>query len=260
MTYQSPRVITSEKFPGKDGRPPQAVENPSRDAFASGNRFLSTLPAAVYRRLRPHLKNLELEKDEYLYQQDDVVDAVYFPATAVISEFQILEDGRTIEVAITGSEGAVGLAAAFGKCSAPSCTQACVPGKIWKIKGEVLERQIEADPALNRIFHAQINSNIRQLSQKIACNTYHSLEQRLCTWLLTMSDRTGGATLRVTQEHVARVLGVHRPSVTCIAQVLRDHGSIDYRRGRVEILDRRGLRASACPCYTESAVLPSGIR
>ena len=216
------------------------------------NGLLSKLPGDIYKKLRPYLKEVALEKDEYLYQQDDEIDSVYFPESGVISEFQILEDGRTIEVAITGPEGAVGVTSAFSLSTATSCTQVCVPGSVWKIKSEVLEREIAADPELNKLLHDQINSNIRQLSQKIICNTYHSLEQRFCTWLLSMTERCGTNRLQVTQEHVARVLGVHRPSVTYIAQALRDLKLIDYRRGRIIVSDREGLKEHACPCYSES--------
>lgn len=219
-----------------------------------GNTLLSQMRSDLYRKLRPFLKEVRLEKDEYLYQQDDNVDSVYFPESSVISEFQILEDGRTIEVAITGPEGAVGVSSAFSSFAATSCTQVCVPGSVWKIKSEVLEREIVIDSELNRLFHDQINSNIRQLSQKIICNTYHSLEQRFCNWLLTMTERTGENLLEVTQEHVARVLGVHRPSVTYIAQSLRDLKLIDYRRGRIIVVDRERMKVHACMCYSEMVI------
>ena len=221
------------------------------------NELLAGLPADMFKRLRPYLKEMVLEKDEYLYQQDDHIDSVYFPDSAVISEFQILEDGRTIEVAITGPEGAVGVTSAFSVCTATSCTQICVPGTVWKIKSDVLEREIAADRELNRLLHAQINANIRQLSQKIICNTYHSLEQRFCTWLLAMTERCGTNKLQVTQEHVARVLGVHRPSVTYIAQALRDLKLIDYRRGRIIVSNREGLKDHACPCYSDNGAAVS---
>jgi CRP-like cAMP-binding protein len=218
------------------------------------NGLLSKMPGDIYKRLRPYLKEVTLEKDDYLYQQDDFVDSVYFPESSVISEFQILEDGRTIEVAITGPEGAIGVSSAFSPSTATSCTQVCVPGSVWKIKSDVLEREIAKDPELNRLLHDQINTNIRQLSQKIICNTYHSLEQRFSTWLLEMTQRCNTNRLQVTQEHVARVLGVHRPSVTYIAQELRDLKLIDYRRGRIIVTNREALKEHACMCYSENVV------
>ena len=111
------------------------------------NGVLSKLPAEIYKKLRPHLREVVLEKDAYLYQQDDHVDSLYFPETAVISEFQILEDGRTIEVAIERAgrrrRRCIGL---WRACAATSCTQVCVPGTVWKLKSDVLEREIATDP------------------------------------------------------------------------------------------------------------------
>lgn len=237
---------------GIERRPTEGQDGDARARIRPlGNGLLSKIPSDIYKKLRPYLKEVALEKDEYLYQQDDHIDSVYFPESSVISEFQILEDGRTIEVAITGPEGAIGVTSAFSSCTATSCTQVCVPGSVWKIKSDVLEREIAKDPELNRLLHDQINSNIRQLSQKIICNTYHSLEQRFCTWMLEMTQRCNTNRLQVTQEHVARVLGVHRPSVTYIAQELRDLKLIDYRRGRIIVTNREGLKEHACICYSE---------
>jgi len=238
---------------GRENWSADVMDNDARSRRRGiGNGVLSKLPSDIYKKLRPHLREMVLEKDAYLYQQDDHVDSLYFPETAVISEFQILEDGRTIEVAISGPEGAVGVASAFSACAATSCTQVCVPGTVWKLKSDVLEREIANDPELSRLLHEQINLNIRQLSQKIICNTYHSLEQRFCTWLLEMTQRCKTNRLQVTQEHVARVLGVHRPSVTYIAQELRDLKLIDYRRGRIIVTDREGLKDHACNCYSDN--------
>lgn len=218
---------------------------------AHGNLVLSGMRSEVLKKLRPYMKEVVLAKDDYIYQQDELIDCVYFPETAVISEFQILEDGRTIEVAVTGREGVVGIVSAFGSCVATNCTQVCVAGSVLKLKSDILEREIALDSSLLRKLHEPVNAHIRQLSQKVICNTYHTLEQRLCTWLLSLSERSGSNKLRLTQEHVARVLGVHRPSVTCIAQILRERGYIEYARGRIIIRDRGGLEDHACTCYEE---------
>jgi len=215
------------------------------------NRLLSSLPQYVQKRLRPHFREMNVTKDDYLFQQDEAVKCVYFPETAVISEYQILEDGRTIEVAMIGNEGAVGVASAFSSCRAINCSQVCIAGKVLKINSDYLEREL-ADPTLQFALHHTILRQMKQLSQKVICNTFHSVEQRFCTWLLMLQDRFGGSSVKITHEHIARVLGVHRPSVTCIAQHLREMGLIDYSRGRIIIRDRIGLERNACICYAES--------
>lgn len=220
------------------------------------NRVLASLPQHVQKRLFPHLREVSVTKDNYLFQQDEAVKCVYFPETAVVSEFQILEDGRTIEVAIIGNEGAVGVPSAFSSSRAINCSQVCVSGKVLKVNSDYLERELSADQALQYALHHTILRQMKQLSQKVICNTFHSVEQRFCTWLLMLQDRCDGNCLRVTHEHIARVLGVHRPSVTCIAQHLRENGLIEYSRGRITVLSRAGLEENACICYSESGLMP----
>lgn len=215
------------------------------------NQLLAQIPADRLRRIRPYLKQVYLSKDEYLYQQGDEISYVYFPESAVVSEFQIAEDGRMIEVSITGSEGGVGLAAAFNSCEAVNCTQICVAGTALKIESALLERESRSDGAFREVMLKAMNTQFRNLSQKLICNTFHSVEQRFCTWLLLLRNRSGMSKFRLTHEHIARVLGVHRPSVTFIAQHLRDAGLISYSRGRIAILDHKRLEKVACNCYAE---------
>ena len=92
---------------------------------------------------------------------------------------------------------------------------------------------------------------IRQISQKAICNMYHSVKERLCTWLLMVQDRCGKTTLNLTHEQIARILGVYRPSITCIAQDLRGSKLINYSRGGIAIVDRRRIELAACNCYAE---------
>ena len=215
------------------------------------NRLLQSVDPEHFLRLRQFIKRVGLVKDQYLYQQDDRMGTIYFPESAVISEFQILEDGRTIEVGIIGSEGAVGIPSAFNSCQAANCTQVCVPGTALAIGRDVFEREVVSDPRLQLVLHNYINAQIKQLSQRVVCNTFHSVEQRFCTWLLTLQSRSHRERFRLTHEHVARVLGVHRPSVTCIAQSLRDKKLIDYGRARLVICNKAGLEKLACRCSAD---------
>lgn len=219
----------------------------------SPNVLLQCVDPEHLLRLRQFVKRVTLVRDQYLYQQDDEIDVVYFPESAVVSEFQILEDGRTIEVGIIGSEGAVGIASAFNACPAVNCMQVCVPGTAIAIGRDILERELMSDPSLRTSFHNYINGQMRQLSQRAVCNTFHSVEQRFCSWLLTLHRRSRRDKFRLTHEHVARVLGVHRPSVTCIAQTLREKKLIDYGRARLVICDKSGLENIACRCGIELA-------
>ncbi len=212
---------------------------------------LGGLPGLLLNKLRPMLKHTQLAKDDYLFQQDDRVDFVYFPETAVISEFQMLADGRTIEVAVTGSESAVGISSIWSTSPAVNCAQVCVAGTAFKIEIDVLEREMSYSRPLQRWLHDQINAYIKQISQKVICNTHHAVEERFCTWLLMLHDRSGKSRFHLTQEYIAGVLGVYRPSVTCMAKALREKNAIDYVRGQIFITDKHTLRKISCACYTE---------
>ena len=209
------------------------------------------LPSVLLSKLRPLLKYTQVAKDDYLFQQDDHVDFVYFPETAVISEFQMLADGRTIEVAVTGSESAVGISSVWSTSTAVNCAQVCVSGTAFKIESEILERELTYSRPLQRWLHDQINVYIKQISQKVICNTHHAVEERFCTWLLMLQDRSKKSKFNLTQEYIAGVLGVYRPSVTCMAKALREKNAIDYVRGQIFITDRNKLKRMSCVCYSE---------
>jgi CRP-like cAMP-binding protein len=220
---------------------------------AATNQLLRMLPSAVLKRLEPHLKRVNFSGGEFVYRPDEQIEWIIFPETSAVSELQILEDGRTIEVALTGHESAVGLPALFSPGRASTWIQACAPGSALRIKRDVLRREIRPVDRANTLFHEAIQNYVRQIAQKAACNAHHSVEQRFSTWLLMLHDRCPWKQLRLTQEQIARVLGVYRPSVTCIAQEMREAGLIEYVRGNIVIVNREALRERSCDCYDDLA-------
>jgi len=228
--------------------------------FPIFNDLIKKLPGSVLRKLEPHTKKVTFNSGEYLYRPDEEVEYLFFPETAAISELQILEDGRTIEVSITGHEGAVGLLALYYPVRSANWVQVCGPGSAVKIGRDALRKETQGLDWVNLLFHERIQSYIRQISQKVACNAHHSVEERFCTWLLMLQDRCPRGRLKLTQEQIARVLGVYRPSVTCIAQQLRDLGLIDYVRGNIVIIDRGKLEQRSCACYSELSMSSQKMR
>jgi CRP-like cAMP-binding protein len=97
------------------------------------------------------------------------------------------------------------------------------------------------------VRHAQANA--AQAHQSVACNALHNVEARLCRWLLMTQDRVGASRLPLTQEFLSFMLGVQRTTVTGVARSLQAAGLIRYTRGKIDILDRAGLKAGACECY-----------
>lgn len=218
----------------------------------TGNLILNALPAEMHRVLIPSLKSVVLTKEQFLYQEEDRLDFVYFPQTAVVSEFKMLEDGRMVEIAVTGRDGAVGLASLFSAShTAPNCTQVSQAGTAQRVDFETFEKLLRSNEKIRTSLSHFVEAYIKQISQKAICNMYHSVKERLCTWLLMIQDRCGSNILNLTHEQIARTLGVYRPSVTCIAQELRDSQLINYSRGGILIRDRRLIKLSACSCYGE---------
>lgn len=216
------------------------------------NEILHALPADMQLLLAPTFKTVNLKKEEFLYQEDDRLDFIYFPITAVVSEFKMLEDGRMVEIAVTGKEGAIGLPSIFSDSHvAANFTQVSQAGTATRIDAVTFEKLIRHNEKLRTALSHFVSSYIKQISQKAICNMYHSVKERLCTWLLMVQDRCGRSTLSLTHEQIARTLGVYRPSITCIAQELRESKLINYSRGGISIRNRARIEESACTCYLE---------
>lgn len=232
---------------------PQKSRTASGAVTSSSNHLLGAMPAHLFEVLRPSLRSVFLEENQYLYLQDGRLDYLYFPETAVLSELRTLEDGRMVEIAITGNEGAIGFSAMFCSTRVANCTQVSQAGSAIRIDSRTFERMLRLNPDLASQFSPLIDHYIRQISQRAICNMYHSVKERLCTWLLMVQDRCGKKTLKLTHEQIARILGVYRPSVTCIALEMRKNKLINYSRGGLSIRNRAKLESSACGCYLEMA-------
>ncbi len=245
---------TSDFIPTGSSRSASKVRrSASMPIVSSSNQLLADLPKDLFDKLQPSLRSVYLSADQFLYMQDDRLDYVYFPETAVISEFRTLDDGRMVEVTITGNEGAIGFLPLFCRTNVTNCTQVTQAGSAVRIESEVLSRLLRRYPELSSALTPQVDQYVRQISQRSVCNMYHSVKERLCTWLLLVQDRSGKKTMKLTHEQIARILGVYRPSVTCIALEMRKGNLIDYSRGGLSIRDRAKVEQSACTCYNELA-------
>lgn len=221
--------------------------------LTSANHILSSLPKGLLRSLQPFMKRLALEQETYLFQPDDEPDYVYFPETAAVSEFQILEDGRMVEVSIIGREGAVGLSKLFCSTPIPNCVQVMQAGTAVRLNIREARLLIRQEPDAAFYFYPFVDTYIRQISQKTICNLYHTVKARFCTWLLMVQDRCDNRVLHLTHEQIARTLGVYRPRITCIAREMKRKNIIDYSRGGISIRNRHEIEDSACNCYAEMA-------
>ena len=219
------------------------------DQLIVRNRILSMLAATEYRRLWPSLEHVALHSNAVLYAPGDDVSHIYFPNDAVVSLLYDVDERRTVEVAMEGNEGAVGLAVYLG--GVKSCNLSIVrdAGTAMRLDVKVLTRCADQRGRLRNLLHKSIHALVTQIAQSGVCNRFHSIDARLAKWLLMTQDRVGSRELHATQESIARMLGVRRSGITASASAFQKQSMIGYRRGRIEILDRRRLRATSCSCY-----------
>ena len=213
------------------------------------NSILADLPPDIYQRLLPDLECMPLRLGEEIYAAGETLKHVYFPATAIISLLYTMEDGRSAEIGVVGNDGILGIAVFMGGGSVPNRAVVQSEGVAFRMQAQALVSEFRRSAILQQVLLRYTHSLIAQISQTVACNRLHSVEQQLCRWLLLSHDRLPSNELIMTQELIADMLGVRRESVSQHAAHLQDAGLIRYHRGHITILDRAGLEARVCECY-----------
>jgi CRP-like cAMP-binding protein len=212
--------------------------------------LLAALPAADYERLLPNLELVPLPLGLVIYEAGGELAYVYLPTDSIISLLYVMEDGASAEIAVAGCEGLVGIALFMGGESTPSRALVQSAGHAYRLKSSIIKREFEQSSALRQLALRYTQALITQMGQTAVCNRYHTVEQQLCRWLLLSLDRLPANQLNMTQELIANMLGVRREGVTQAASHLQHAGLIEYHRGRITVLDRPGLEAHACECYS----------
>jgi len=217
---------------------------------AAVNRLLATLPKNEYKRLLPKLKTVNLTLGEELYEQGEAIKHVYFPNDSIISLISELSATAWLEVGMVGNEGMAGLPVFMGVGS--SSTRALVQGSGTAMRMSSAAVRTEANRlgSLHRLLHRYSHSLLTQVAQSSACNRFHLVNSRLARWLLMTNDRLGLEQFPLTQEFLSSMLGVRREGVSKAAGALQAAKLIRYSRGMITLLDRRGLEAKSCGCYT----------
>jgi CRP-like cAMP-binding protein len=215
----------------------------------AGNRLLDGLPPDVLSRLLPDLTMVELARNQPIYHTDGPIDAVYFPDAGMISLVSRLEDGAQVEVGVVGREGMVGISLLAGIETSFVDSMVQMPGRGRRMSAAAFRHEVETSAPFRQAMLRYNDAMHAQVTQTAACNGRHDLEPRLCRWLLMCHDRADGDELPLTQDFIAMMLGVHRPSVTVAAGILQRAGLIRYGRGSVTVLDRQSLEQAACECY-----------
>ena len=213
------------------------------------NRILASLPADEYERLQPYFEEVKLHIGEILSYPGEKIEYVYFPLQSTVSVVALTEDGTQCEVGVVGNEGMFGLPIVLGTETAPLQAIVQVADGAIRMKADSFRAEVGSCPKLYKNLLRYAQAFYVQTAQAAACNRLHHIDDRLARWLLMCQDRAKSSDLELTHEFMATMLGVRRAGISEAAKRLQDEKLIEYRRGRVHILDRRGLEEYSCECY-----------
>jgi CRP-like cAMP-binding protein len=213
------------------------------------NLMLAQLPDAEYEPLAKFLAPVELPTEMRLSEPNEPIENVYFLNSGLISTDALTEKGESVEVGVIGREGFSGLPALLDHPQMSHSVLMQGAGEGLRIRSSILRDQFVKGGVLQRLVHNFAYLQLVQTTQSVLCNRMHEVDARLARWLLASADRMESESLNLTQEFLARMLGVQRSTVTVAAGNLQRAGLIGYSRGKIHILDRARLIATACECY-----------
>ncbi|MET3840417.1 Crp/Fnr family transcriptional regulator [Bradyrhizobium sp. OAE829] len=213
------------------------------------NVVLASLPAADLSLLATHLKVVAVKQHQILFEAGDPLEAVYFPLNAVVSLVVSLSTGQSVEAAMVGRDGVVSALSALDGQTAVNRGVVQLGGQVMVCSPAALkEAAKQSDTILSMISRHEL-ALFAQAQQSAACMASHRVEARLCRWLLRARDLAGSDALPFTQEYLGEMLGVRRTSVTVVANTLQQAGLLQYRRGRIQLVNLEALEEAACECY-----------
>ncbi len=226
------------------------------------NLLLAALPRATYLKLLPGLTPVTLVFGDVLYEPGGPMRDVYFPGACLVSLLTKADGHLALEVGMVGREGVVGTPLALGIAASPVRALVQGAGPAQRMSKAGFLSALRSNPPLQRGVYGYIQALMGQITQTAVCNRFHVVEARLARWLLMTRDRVAAGEFRMTHDFLASMLGVRREGVTEAASAFQRKGLIEYSRGKIRILDHRGLEAVACSCYRRSATAtgPKGSR
>lgn len=213
------------------------------------NKILAALLPEERARLESDLEFVSLLGGQTVYRSGDRLCFVYLPTTCTFSRIATTADGASVELAMTGSDGFVGIPLILGGGTSHYKVVVQQAGGAFRLRAEVMAWELEQGGSLRRMALCYIQALMSEIAQSGLCNRHHSVDQQLCRWLLRSLDQSSGMELDVTQETISNLLGVRREGITEAAGKLQAAGLIHYRRGHITVTNRAGLEARVCECY-----------
>src|SRR3954454_15168597 len=220
-----------------------------RGLSQSPNRLLASLSQNIFAAMEPHLRHVTLAFGDVISQTDQPINQVYFPFSGVVSLVVDLSVGEMIETAMVGRDGVVNGTSALDGRTSLHRGLIQIAGEAATIRSEDLRRLATEFEPLHSVLIRHEQVLLAQAQQSDGCNASHTVEERMCRWLLRIRDLTGSDDMQLTQEFLAQMLGVRRTSVTVVASTLQKAGFIRYRRGNIHLEDIEQLKDGACECY-----------
>lgn len=214
-----------------------------------GNALLRALAAEDMEAIGPALEAVALVKDHPIFLPGEPASHVWFPNSGMISIVALDDKGSAIEVVTVGHQGMTGLSVVLGSETMIYSSMVQVPGDGWRIETAAFRRLLDRRPAIRSVMLRYVLAAMTQMGQNTACSQLHNVDARCARWLLLAHDDVAGDTFPLTQDYLAMMLGVTRPSVSEAASSLQKTGLIRYVRGQITILNRPGLEAASCECY-----------
>lgn len=214
------------------------------------NRLLAALPPSEYERVLPKLEEVALEFNSNIYNAERPILHAYFPSSGIISHLAAIEDSSTFVARIVGREGMVGLPLFLGVKTSPTRAIVHANGMAMRMTAADFTNECGSGGALPTILRRFAHCMSVQISQSAACYRFHRIEKRLARWLLMITDRMETSEFQMTHGCLSNMVGVRREAVTSAAVSLRKKELISYSRGHIFIIDRPGLEAVACKCYS----------
>ena len=214
------------------------------------NRLLAALPGDAYGIIEPHLERLPFDPGRVLHPPGGPIRDLYFPLGCLISVTITMSDGRTAETGVVGRRDVVGINAFIGGSETTQTEYVTqVPGEAVRVPADPLREEFDRNKELRATLLKYTQAMIAQLSQNVACNRLHSLEQRYARWLLETRDRVAADEFELPHKFIAQMLGVRRAGVTEATGKFARQGVVATRRGHTRILDGAAIEAAACECY-----------
>jgi len=249
MRTRGPRVAPSP--PGAALLNPVVTMNSEvmTDPKGRKNRVLASLSQKQFARLQGALEPATLKFGQVLYEPGKAIRHIYFPVNCLISLLTAVDQRRSLEVGMVGNEGMAGMPFILGM--GVSGVRALVQGGGEALRMAAAPFRVEFDrnPALQEALYRYMYALMAQISQTAACNRFHEAQPRLARWLLMTRERVMSDDFPLTHEFLAHMLGMRREGVTEAARGLKQRKLIAYRRGKIQILDLKGLNAASCSCY-----------